>query len=83
MAQPLDDLLAISRSLRARAKVLEPANGPQKAIILAIECELKIADTEASESIADANRYEAGYHQGSADAIRMILGTMNDEGNDA
>jgi hypothetical protein len=83
MGQPLDDLMAISRSLRARAKVLEPANGPQKAIILAIECELEIADTEASESIADVNRYEAGYHQGWADAIRTILGTMRSEGNNA
>jgi len=82
MAQPLDDLMAISRNIRARAKVLGVANGPQKAILLAIENELEIADHEASGSITDANRYEAGYHQGWADAIRVILGTMQADAND-
>jgi hypothetical protein len=79
MAQPQDDLMAISRNIRARARVLQAATGPQKAIIMAIEDELEIADNEASDSIADANRYEAGYHQGWADAIRVILGTMKDD----
>lgn len=83
MAQPLDDLMAISRNIRARAKELEAANSPHKAIMLAIEGELDIADNEAAESVTDANRYEAGYHQGWADAIRVILGAMRGGGNGA
>jgi hypothetical protein len=83
MAQPQDDLMAISRNIRARAKVLQAATGPQKAIIWAIETELEIAENEASESIADGNRYEAGYHQGWADAIRVILGAMKEDADGA
>ena len=49
MAQPLDDRMAISRTIRARAKELEASNSPQKAIILAIEAEWDIADEEAPE----------------------------------
>jgi regulator of extracellular matrix RemA (YlzA/DUF370 family) len=80
MPQPLDDLMAISRNIRARAKVLEAAYGPRTALVLAIEGELEIAEHEAAESIADRDRYEAGYHQGWADAIRVILGAIGPDG---
>jgi hypothetical protein len=48
--------------------------------VLAIEGELEIAEHEAAESIADRDRYEAGYHQGWADAIRVILGAIGPDG---
>jgi hypothetical protein len=83
MAKPPDELIALSRALFVRARELAARGNPNDAMIAAIEEELQIADAEASETVTAANRYEAGYHQGWADAIRMILGAVKDPGYDA
>ena len=72
----LDDLMTMSRNLHARARKTETANDSKLAMISAVEAELEVADGEAMESRTIANRYELGYQQGWADAVRMILGAM-------
>src|SRR5262249_11839665 len=83
MAKPPDELMALSRALFVRARELSAGNDANDAMTRAIEEELQIADAEASETVTAANRYEAGYQQGWADAIRMILGAVKDPGYDA
>ena len=72
----LDDLMTMSRNLHARAKNTETANNSTLAMIRAVEAGLEVADSEAMKSRTIANRYESGYQQGWADAVRMILGAM-------
>jgi hypothetical protein len=83
MAKPPDELMGMSRALFVRARELGAGDSTSDAMIRAIGEELQIADTEASETVTAADRYEAGYHQGWADAIRMILGAVKDPGYDA
>jgi hypothetical protein len=72
----LDDLMTMSRNLHTHAKNTETANNSTLAMIRAVEAELEVADGEAMEARTIANRYESGYQQGWADAVRMILGAM-------
>ena len=84
MAKPPDELMAMTRALALRVRELATGDGgPNDGMISAIEEELLIADAEASATVTGASRYEAGYHQGWADAIRMILGAVRDPGYDA
>jgi hypothetical protein len=71
----LDDLMTMSRNLHARAKSTAATNS-RFAMITAVTAELEVADNEALESRTIADRYESGYHQGWADAVRMVLGAM-------
>ena len=72
----LDDLMTMSRNLHARAKSTETATNSRFALLTAVTAELEVADNEALESRTIADRYESGYHQGWADAVRMLLGAM-------
>ena len=72
----LDDLMTMSRNLHARAKSTETATNAGFAMLAAVTAELEVADNEALESRTIADRYELGYHQGWADAVRMVLGAM-------
>jgi hypothetical protein len=83
MAKPPDELTAVSRALSVRARELAASGNANDAMTRAIEEELQIADAEASETLTAANRYEAGYHQGWADGIRMILSVVKDLGCNA
>jgi hypothetical protein len=72
----LDDLMTMSRSLHERAKSTEATTNSRLAMLAAVTAELEVADNEALESRTIAYRYESGYHQGWADAVRMVLGAM-------